>query len=191
MRLMLGVFMIAGASLSMSGCASVTAVPAPPGQQARGIPLYEIKPILIVHQTGADIKYIPNYSRQYGLRLHAFLAKNKTKITLHDGFVQEIDADLDSTASIELFKTLITAAERQIGQALSEGIKSGAPQHFGVYDFVFDDAGDLIALRPLIVDGSGLLTVPPASTQGFATMQGSTRSEGPPDDGGGAVIPGD
>jgi hypothetical protein len=138
-------------SLSLSGCAYVTAIPAPPGSNVEGIRIYESKPILIVTETATTVSLVPNYNRAYALRFGAFLAKNTMDVTWEGGFIKEVKSDQDSTAFIDLLKQAVQTfgpALTGTGHATHEG--GGATSRFGVYEFVFDDEGNLTGLRPLL-----------------------------------------
>ena len=138
-------------SLLLSNCAYVTAVPAPPGSNVEGIRIYDVKPILIVTETSTTVNLVPNYNRAYALKFGAFLAKSNTEFDWEGGFIKKITADQDSTAFVDLLKEAV----KQFGPALTGAAHAtheggGATSRFGVYDFVFDDEGNLTGLRPLL-----------------------------------------
>lgn len=148
---------LASTVLVTAGRAYVTAVPVTPGSTVRGVRIYDVKPILIVNGETYEIKTVPNYNRAYALRFGAFLAKNEVKVTLKDGIPSQIDANMDTTAVIELLKQALD----KIPQTLSgpaEQARGGIQDRFQVFDFVFDEMGELQGLRPL-VNESDLLRV--------------------------------
>jgi len=140
-----------------AGCAYVTAVPVSPHSQVEGIRIYEAKPILIVTGETATVQVIPNYNRAYALRFGAFLAKHNFSADFNNAMLVKLTSDQDTTKIIDL---LGKVAERLLpGTGTSSNTNGGAPGRFGVYDFVFDDAGNLVALRPLL-DARTLSRVP-------------------------------
>lgn len=148
-----GVIELLAVALLLSGCAYVTAVPAPPGSNVEGIRIYEVKPILIVTETATTVNLVPNYNRAYALKFGAFLAKNNMDVSWEGGFIKEVKSDEDSTAFIDLLKTAVTT----FGPALTGSTHAtheggGATSRFGVYEFIFDDAGDLVGLKPLLIE---------------------------------------
>jgi hypothetical protein len=147
-------------SLCVSGCAYVGAIPAPYGSKVSGIRVYDPKPILIVNGASVTIGIVPNYSRGYALQLGAFLAKNHAKITIDKGLVTAIDAEMDSTEFISFLKELLKKvpdAKALSGKSEST-TEGGIENRFQVFDFVFDNDGNLVSLRPLVAQ-SDLLTV--------------------------------
>ncbi|MEM8751229.1 MAG: hypothetical protein AAGF28_13090 [Pseudomonadota bacterium] len=162
-------------ALLVSGCAYVTAVPVKNNEYARGIRIYDAKPILIVTSDSADVKLVPNYNRAYALRFGAFLAKNTSNFTFENGTIKALNSTLDSTAAVTLLQTLGKAViDKLPASAFStqrdKGI--GAPQRFAVFSFDFDAEGNLIGLRPLLA-ADDLIRVPKATVrQAAAAAQG-------------------
>lgn len=62
---------------NLMGCAYVTAEPAPPGSDVRGIRVPTVKPLLVVTGAQVELMTIPNPNREYALRFGSFLAKHK------------------------------------------------------------------------------------------------------------------
>lgn len=147
MLLSLTVVLAAG----LAGCAYVTAVPVKPGSKVSGIRIYDVKPILVVNGAEAQIHIVPNYNRAYALQFGAFLAKNNFQAKMTNGVLSEVHADMDSTEFIKFLTELLKTVD---GQALSgEGQRTangGVQDRFQVFDFVFDQDGNLVSLRPLI-----------------------------------------
>ncbi len=137
----------------LTGCAWVTATPAPPGERVRGIPIYDVKPILIVTANSVTVEMVPNYNRAYGLRFGSFLAKHQFKATITNGIITSVDSNQDSTDALKLLGDL---GEKFLDKVLptaqsKEGGGVGAPQRFGVFSFDFDKDGNLVGLRPLML----------------------------------------
>ncbi len=150
--------------LSISGCASLTAIPVKPGDSVSGIRVYGSRPILVVTAQKADIIMVPNHNEQYAIQFNAFLSKNKSKLTIKNGMLEgDVEADLDSTAAIELLrdiaKGLIDKIVSLSKPAAGDNKGVGAPQRFAVFAFVFDEAGEIKELRPLVA-GDDLIHVP-------------------------------
>lgn len=168
----------------------MTAVPVKPGSTVQGIRIYDVKPILIVNGTTAQIEIVPNYNRAYALRFGAFLAKNDFQAKFSNGIITEVHANMDSTDFIKFLTDILKTIN---GQALSEpgaGPKAGGIQdRFQVFDFVFDDDGNLISLRPLISQPDLLhvktsrvqvpVPAPPITVPQPATSGGGTITPGP------------
>jgi len=148
-------------------------VPAPPGKRIAGIPIYDVKPILIVTANSATVELVPNYNRAYGLRFGSFLAKHHFKADLSGGIISKIDSEQDSTEALKLLEVLGKAVIDKIpipsAQSRELGGGVGAPQRFAVFSFDFDSEGNLIALRPL-VSGDSLIHVPKAPNSNPRTL---------------------
>jgi len=143
-RLLLSLSVVLAAGLT--GCAYVTAVPVKPGSKVSGIRIYDVKPILIVNGAEAQIHIVPNYNRAYALQFGAFLAKNDFQAKMTNGVLSEVHANMDSTEFItfltELLKTVAPRALSGEGQRAPNG---GIQDRFQVFDFVFDQDGNLVA----------------------------------------------
>jgi len=138
---------------SISGCAYVTAVPAPPGSEVRGIRVPDVKPLLVVTGGQVQVITVPNPNRAYALQFGSFLAKHDLEADFSNGFIQKLKSNQDSTAfSVELLKSLTEAQKTPGGifDGFSKNGGSGAANDLQVYDIVFDSAGNLVGLRPLI-----------------------------------------
>ena len=178
--------MLLAAGLS-AGCAYVTAVPRKPGERINGIPIYDVKPLLIVSGDNVTIEMVPNYNRPYALRFGAFLAKNNFDASLQNGIVTHVKADLDSTKFIEVLTALIGKLPDAKGFSGPAGGPSagGIKDRFQVYDIVFDDEGNLVGLRPLL-DEPNLLRVKTANR----TVIQAPRKAAQPNDGDDGITPG-
>ena len=140
---------------ALSGCAYVTATEVTSDRAASGIPFYGEKPILVVSGDSAEIKFIPNPSEKYALQYGAFLAQNTVNLVRNEnGTLQKIDAVLDSTAVLDtlesLGETILTASGED--QANFVGDPAGSVT---VFDFIFDDAGQIIELRRFDAGSTG------------------------------------
>lgn len=136
----------------LAGCAYVTAVPVKPGSNVSGIRIYDVKPILIVNGQTAQVSMVPNYNRAYALQFGAFLAKNDFQVSMTDGIVSQVHANMDSTEFIKFLSDILKTING--GEGLSAPgepkAEGGVENRFQVFDFVFDNDGNLVGLRPLI-----------------------------------------
>jgi hypothetical protein len=169
-----------------TGCAYVTAQPVKPGDRINGIRVYDVKPLLVVTGETVKLELVPNYNRAYALRFGAFLAKNHFKANMTNGVLTGVDANMDTTALVEVLKTLADKIPVGFsGTAGGAGTTGGIKNRFQVYEIVFDDDGNLIELRPLLTEPSlmGVTTSARATATGFS---GNTVVV--PQAGGGAVV---
>ena len=155
--------MLMAAALT-AGCAYVTAVPRKPGERISGIPIYDVKPLLVVTGENVQVQIVPNYNRPYALRFGAFLAKNNFEASMQNGILTTVKADMDSTEFIKLLTALVNKLPDAKGFSGPDGGASagGIKDRFQVYDIVFDDEGNLVGLRPLL-DQPNLLKVKTAT----------------------------
>lgn len=152
----------AALALALGACANVTAVPAPPGSDVQGIRVYEQKPLLIVSGQQISVAFINNTSRAYALQFNSFLAKHDVTAEFANGALTKLTSNQDTTAlAIALVNLVQKAVEtgNPIGAAFSGTSAPTLNERAQVYEFVFDDAGNLIQLRPLI-DQQHLVRVP-------------------------------
>lgn len=139
--------------IALSGCAYVTAVPAPPGSEVEGIRVPGFKPLLVVTGGQVQLLTVPNPNREYALRFGSFLAEHKFEAEFSNGFINKVSSDQDSTAvAIQLLTSLTEAAKAGVGlfDGFSDRAGSGAATDLQIYDIVFDEEGNLVELRPLI-----------------------------------------
>lgn len=157
---------------ALTGCAQVSAVRVTSeNPNPRGYPFYGQKPIMIVSGNQATVKTIPNLNERYALQMHAFLAKNHTKLVLNDdGTLKSVDANLDTTAAITLFENL---ADKIIPEGPAKSGETNSQGTTIVYEFVFHDDGSL-SLRQ--INYSKLAYVHSAASS--ASGQNGTASEG-------------
>ncbi len=173
-----------------SGCAYVTAQPVRPGDRINGIRIYDVKPLLVVTGDSVSIQTVPNYNRAYALRFGAFLAKNDFEASVNNGVLTTVKANMDSTEFIKVLTALIEKLPAP-GTGFSGPAASASPggikDRFQGYDIVFDDDGNLVGLRPLLVTPN-MLHVKTASA-----AQGSGGGAPPPvvvpQPGGGGGVP--
>lgn len=141
-----------------SGCAWTSVRPLAPGDcTTPGFRYYDPKPILIVDTVLVDkqpalrmeIKFIPNMSRAYAVRYHSFLVKHDASLTLSNGMLGAATDNRDPTAVVNALLG-VAKAFAPVGLA-SKADDSGAVASWadkaGVYEFIFDDAGNLCELR--------------------------------------------
>ena len=178
-----------------SGCAYVTAQPVKPGDRINGIRVYDVKPLLVVTGESVKVEMIPNYNRAYALRFGAFLAKNHFQANMTSGVLSSVNADMDTTAIIDLLKTLAQKIPEGFSGQASPGAKGGLKDRFQVYEIVFDDDGNLVGLRPLVVEQQLLKVKTSAPAQGFSgggtvVVQQPGSAVVVPQPGSGGVTPG-
>jgi hypothetical protein len=138
-------------TLSLGGCAYFSAEPILPGSYTSGVPIPQVKPLLVVGST-VQVILVPNTNKQYALRFGAFLAKHDLTIDLQQGMLQSIVSNQDSTAvPVAFFAALgqAAAAGHNLGAAFA-GQASGGGGRLQIYDIIFDDQGNFVELRPLI-----------------------------------------
>ncbi len=174
---------LAAASIS-SGCAYVTAQPVKPGDKINGIRIYDVKPLLVVTGETVKVELVPNYNKAYALRFGAFLAKNDFQAQMTNGVLTSVHANMDTTAIIDVIKALVDKIPEGFSGQGAAAATGGLKDRFQVYDIVFDDDGNLVGLRPLVIE-QNLLKVKTSSrtAQGFS---GNTVIM--PQPGGGAVV---
>ena len=78
-----------------------------PGERINGIPIYDVKPLLVVTGENVQVQIVPNYNRPYALRFGAFLAKNNVDVSMQNGILTTVKADMDSTEFIKLLTALV------------------------------------------------------------------------------------
>lgn len=95
------------AATALAACASTTVVPVAYDSNASGFRIYDVKPILVVNGTSAEIKLIPNFNRAYAVQFNSFPAKNHTSIEIKEqATVGKIDAELDTTSVVSLLQNV-------------------------------------------------------------------------------------
>ena len=122
----------------------------------------------------------------YALRFGAFLAKNDFQAQMSNGLLTSVHANMDTTAIIELLKALAAKIPEGFSGAGTPAAKGGIKDRFQVYEIVFDDDGNLIGLRPLLLESQLLRVKTGSSAQG----SGGTVVVQQPGGGGGGVNPG-
>jgi hypothetical protein len=136
-----------------SGCAYVTAQPVRPGERINGIRIYDVKPLLVVSGENVTIQMVPNYNRAYALRFGAFLAKNDFDASISNGLLTKVTANMDSTEFIKVLTALVEKlpAPKGFSGPGAPETPAGLKDRFQVYDIVFDQEGNLVGLRPLLI----------------------------------------
>ncbi len=164
-----------------SGCAYVTAQPVKPGDRINGIRIYDVKPLLVVSGDNVTVQIVPNYNRAYALRFGAFLAKNNFDASVSNGVLTKVTANMDSTDFIKVITALIEKLPPP-GEGFSgpqaPATPGGLKDRFQVYDIVFDDDGNLVGLKPLLIEPH-LLKVKTQSVQVFAAPPVTAPQPGP------------
>lgn len=156
---------LAGLFLSVfaSGCAWLSG--------DKTVPLYAPKPILMVNGSVANVVFIPDFSKAYQIGHGAFLAKSDLKLTVNNGMLSELDSKLDSSGFLTFLEGAVTEALKQ-GEPIWDAFStdSRASGQVRVYDFVFDQTGNIIELREIELEN-----LPISETSG----NGSTESDDP------------
>ena len=173
-----------------SGCAYVTAQPVRPGDRINGIRIYDVKPLLVVTGDSVSIQTVPNYNRAYALRFGAFLAKNDVDASISNGLLTKVTANMDSTEFIKVLTALIEKLPAPgtgfSGPAAPE-TPGGIKDRFQVYDIVFDHDGNLVGLKPLLIEPHLLHVKTANAAQGFGG--GGPAPVVVPQPGGGGGVP--
>jgi hypothetical protein len=152
-----------------AGCAYVTAQPVKPGDKINGIRIYDVKPLLVVSGETVKLELVPNYNRAYALRFGAFLAKNQFKANMTNGVLTSVDANMDTTALVDVIKALVDKIPEGFSGTGPAAATGGIKDRFQVYEIVFDDDGNLTGLRPLIIEQNLLrVKTSSAAAQGFS-----------------------
>jgi hypothetical protein len=134
------------------GCAWTTVTPvAKDDRTTPGFRYYDAKPLLLVTKTNTQIVFVPNYSRPYAVSFGAFLAKHEMKLTITDAvFFKEIDDKQDPS---ELVKGLIALGQdalKAAASAASAASDAVAGELVAVYEFKFDDNGNITAMKQVV-----------------------------------------
>ncbi|MDP2803960.1 MAG: hypothetical protein Q8O26_18970 [Phreatobacter sp.] len=174
---------ILASTMVLGACARVTAVPAPPGSDVHGIRVYEQKPLLVVSGQQVSVTFVPNTNRAYALQFSSFLAKHDlTAAFTPSGAMSSLTSNQDTTAvAVALVNLVQKAVEvgRPIGGAFSGTSAPTLNERLQVYEFVFDDGGNLIQLRPLI-NQNDLIRLPRQRTaQAFTGTPPGTNQQPP------------
>jgi len=161
------------AALAISGCAATTAVPiTADNPNPKGFRVYGAKPIAVVTGSSVKIDYIPNYSEAYAVRMESFFAKNETTLTINaNGTLATVESNLDSAEALgKLLDFAETVLEKTIrgGAAASGEIKTDSSGALRIYDFVYDERGELIGMRSLLPEPVMMRAAAPASALAVA-----------------------
>ena len=164
------------ACCSLAACAYVDTVPVGPNSDVPGIRIPAIKPLLVVgSQVG--VLLVPNPNRQLALRFWTFLAKNELTVDFQHGMLQSLNSKQDTTPVPVAFLSALGQAaaggHNLLGAAFAAQTGGGAAE-LQIYDIVFDDAGNLVGLRPLITP------VPVTSSLNMPQPQPGAGSANPP-----------
>jgi hypothetical protein len=141
----------------LSACSYTTATRVLPGEDPRGFIYYECKPLLVVSGSTVSVTYVKNPSKAYAVQFGVFLAKNDVTIAFDkDCGVTSVKSTMDSTDILKLFETI---ADKVLPAAQKSVAGEAAQSTVQIYDIVFDDAGEIVSLRPLVNQRS-LIRVP-------------------------------
>jgi hypothetical protein len=146
--------LVATTLLCASGCAFTTVKPAGPGTY--GFRYYEAKPLLIVTATATSVVFIPNPDKAYAVSYYAFLAKHEVTLKMKEGWwFEEVSDKSDPT---EFVKGLIALGQEAIKMAAAGAAKAASDpadgKLLGVYEFVFDDSGNIKEMKKLTLPGA-------------------------------------
>lgn len=150
----IGIAKLLFVTLIISACSYVTAVPTTKYAPTEGIPIPTVKPLLVISGGQASILFVPNMNRTYALRFGSFLAKHEFSADLQNGMLTKLSSKQDGTdVPIALIKLVQAAVEKgvPIGAAFSGQVNDAAGGGLvQVYDIIFSEEGDFIALKPLL-----------------------------------------
>jgi hypothetical protein len=154
--------LVAIASLGLSACAYVTAVPAPPDEyvdgvrvksHVEGVRIPDCKPLIAVTGNAINVIWIKNPDKELALRFGTFLAKHEFGVEFTNQCLSKLTSNQDTTAVPIAFINLLSKAletGRPIGQAFSDKANDAVAGVIQLYDPVFDGNGTLLYLKPLI-----------------------------------------
>lgn len=144
-------FVIAILLINIIGCAWTTVEPIKADdRKTEGFRYFDPKPLLVVTDTNTQIVYVPNYSKAYAVRFGAFLAKHDMKLTIADGaFFKEIDDKQDPTEFIKGLVALGQDALKAASSAAKAAADATAGQLVSIYEFEFDEFGNIKGLHQL------------------------------------------
>lgn len=151
----------------LSGCASVTAVPVNSNPNARGIPIYAPKSLVLVTADGPTVVTVPDCSKPYVLQINTAFAKQHVVVDMKDGVVTKIDADQDATAvPLELLKVLNGVLGPQPGEPTGGPPQRSAPE-IGVFDLSCQ--GDRLVSKSLLIQEGLIKVIQPVQTEAADT----------------------
>ena len=137
--------------LSLTACAYTTSKPIKyeRDMKSSGFVYYDPKPILLINDNVAEIKFVPNFERAYAVRFNAFLAKNNVTLDISNGLLSKVNSALDSTGFLTLVQGATTEAlkaGKQISEAFGETAEGEKTE---IYEFEFSEEGKLVGLKPI------------------------------------------
>ena len=131
------------------GCAFTTVVPA--GENTPGFRYFEAKPLLVVTKDSTRVVFVPNPDKAYAVRYYAFLSKQEITLKMKEGWwFEEVSDKRDPTVFV---KGLVAIGEEAVeagvsaAKAASESVDGNL---VGVYEFVFDDQGNIERMKKLL-----------------------------------------
>lgn len=119
-----------------------------------GFPYFMKKPLLIVSNATVNVIWVDDHTNFWAVKIGAVLAKNKSKVEFgNNGSLSKIDADLEDDAIAIKF---LDFASNALGEAMKAGLLSGSVNGMGqtgkfqIFDFEYDQFGNILRLKPLI-----------------------------------------
>ena len=137
--------------------------PFTPNSTESGLRVPEGEPLLVVGSS-VQVIMVPNPNKGYVLQFFSFLAKHDLEAQFQNGMLVSLTSNQDSTAVPVAFLAALGQAAQAAKTSLLGAFAGSAPggsNKFQVYRFIFDGAGNLTGLDPLIKYET-LLDVPTA-----------------------------
>lgn len=177
---------------SLYGCSYLEAKKIPIGAKSseyEGFPFYMKKPLLVVNNTAVNVIWVDDRTNLWAIKVGAVLAKNKSAIELgNSGAPSKINADLEDDAIALKFLDLASSALQETLKAKLLGdtaTGSGETGKFQIFDFEYDNDGNITRLKPLITKElyNTMIDVKPMPTVGgnSPNVGGVTPDNGQPD----------
>jgi len=140
--------------LALAGCAWTTAVAEIDGSE-RGFSYPICYPFLVVSGAKSELMMVPNPNRRRAAQFGAFLAKNDIEVTFETCGPSTLKSKMDSTEVVlALFTTLQEAIKQPGAKLFGNPVTAGETgQSFQVFEFVFDNEGNFVDLKPRVSPG--------------------------------------
>lgn len=167
--------------LLTTACAYTESVPILDGTE-RGFTYPTCYPFLVVSGAKADLLMVPNPNKQRAARFGAFLAKNDLDVTFETCGPSQIKSNMDSTTvAVSLLNSLTEAQKAgKLFGATETGGESG--QSFQVFEFVFNDRGTFIGLKPHISPQDFVRVQVAETKKDIALKEETPKGSAKPDD---------
>ncbi|MEM9902648.1 MAG: hypothetical protein AAF865_14975 [Pseudomonadota bacterium] len=121
---------------------------------ARGVRVYDQKPLLVVSGPQVSVVMVPNPDRAYAVRFGTFLAKHDLELTTENGTLSKISSNQDTTAFPIALVNLVTEAVKSGNPIPGAFSSTAAPRvtgaDFAIFDIIFDGQGNIEKLVPLL-----------------------------------------